>query len=128
MHRKMVEIDKILDNKPTAANVRRLAELRIRNILCFRELQFFNACGKWKNKHPLLSQYSLRSELVRLRKNDPKEFMKRYFNANYNISRYQSFLNRKKINENERRKWQKQLEKHQEHCELFKEVMLNENS
>lgn len=122
----MVEIDSIIDIKPTADQVRMLAELRNRNILCLRELQLFNASGKWKNKHPLLKQYSLRSKLKELKSAKPDQFLQDFARADYNINRYKSYLNRKNAKPEDREKWQAQLKKHQERCEVFKEVMKDE--
>jgi len=121
----MVETDRILDEKPTADNVKQLAELRIRNILCFRELQLFNAAGKWLNKHPLLSQYSYRNELLEMRRQYPDKFLKQYSKTDYNVSRYQSYLNRKNISDEDKEKWTNQLTKHQERLQIFLEVMRN---
>lgn len=122
----MVEIDNILDINPTTDSVRQLAELRIRNILCFRELQSFNDKGKFLNKHPLLKQYSYRSKMIELKNNKSYEFLKEYSRTEDNIKRYRSYLNRKNISEDDRTKWENQLKKHQERLQVIKEVMKNE--
>ena len=41
----MRELDAELDNKPTVEAVKRIVELRIRNILVFRELAEYNNKG-----------------------------------------------------------------------------------
>ena len=45
----MAVLDTELENNPTDAKVARMAELRIRNLLCFSELQSFNDTGQWRN-------------------------------------------------------------------------------
>ncbi len=119
----MVELDHILDERPAKDHVKELAELRIKNILCLRELQLFNSKGKWLNKHPLLSQYSYRNELINLKKTDPEKFLKEFSKTDYNISRYQSYLNREKASKEDKEKWQAQLNKHIGRSQVFKEVM-----
>jgi hypothetical protein len=58
--------------------VRDLAELRIRNLLCFSELRSYNDTAKFLFRHPLLVHLSERYALeAKLRKN-PEEFLQEY--------------------------------------------------
>ena len=44
----MKQLDEQLDKKPTTQAVIDMAELRIRNLLAFEELQSFNDTGKFR--------------------------------------------------------------------------------
>ncbi len=77
----MSVIDRLLDTLPTEDLVEELAELRIRNLLCFEELEAFNNTGKFVFKHPLVQQYSLHATLTDLLRNDPDKFLKEYRNT-----------------------------------------------
>ena len=58
----MKQLDELLETKPTEEAVKEMAELRIRNLQAFDELQSFNDTGKFLCKHPLLAG---RSEISR---------------------------------------------------------------
>jgi hypothetical protein len=122
----MLDIDKALETNPTPELVTELAELRIKNLICFSELETYNNTGKFKGRHPLLKHFTIRHILIKLKKEDPNRFLDDFSLCKDNIKRYSSFLKRKKISEKERENWQKQLNKHTERLELMKEVMSNE--
>ena len=122
----MVVLDKELDTKPTDAAVARLAELRIRNLLCFSELQSFNDTGRWRNKHPFLSHQSERSKLEELKRKNPEAFLRKYANCRDNIKRYTSFL--KNESRTTRRETDMQnLSRYRELESIFKDI-INENN
>jgi len=118
----MYELDKELEKNPEPHDIIEMAELGIRNRLCFIELESFNKTGKFLYKHPLIKKDSLRTELMNMIRRDPKEFLDEYKNVSNNITRYQSFMNKKKAKPEEKNKWQKQLEKHTEKLSLMTEI------
>ena len=91
----MKELDETVETEPTAAAVAELAELRIRNLKCFDELQSFNDNGKWLNLHPLLQGKSGIAELRSLLQHDPDEFLRLQRCCADSVRRYQSYLKRK---------------------------------
>lgn len=119
---RMLELDKLLDTEPTTEYVTEMAETRIRNLQCVRELQNFNDKGKFVNKHPLLNTYSLRGELQELLSNNPVEFLNQYANTRENVKRYKSRLNSPK-RADKRDSDQLNLNKHQEKEKVMKEVL-----
>jgi hypothetical protein len=123
----MVIIDAELDKSPTPDLVSELAELRIRNLLCFSELETLNNTGKFRGKHPLIKFFSVRQLLAKLRKDDPEQFLYDFSTCRDNVKRYSSFLKRKEITDDQRKKWEKQHDKHSSRLELMKEVMSNES-
>lgn len=120
----MKVLDALLDTKPTAKAVMDLAELRIRNLLCFRELQSFNDSGKWLQKHPLIVHRSTYARLEEMFILNHTRFMEEYNRCCYNISRYESYLrNEKRI---DRRDTDKALlQKHTETKTVFESVIEN---
>jgi hypothetical protein len=92
----MVELDRLIDQEPSSDKVSGLAELRIRNLQCFSELQTYNDTGKFRLEHPLIRQYSIRYELQAMLKRNPEQFLEEYRNVSNNVARYKSFLNRDK--------------------------------
>lgn len=101
-----------------------MAEIRIRNLLAFEELEYYNDTGKWRYKHPLVKNKSERSQLEELFRTNPQEFLRQYTNCSNNISRYSSYI------KNPKRKDKKQTDKHhlrrhQEREALFKSVLEN---
>lgn len=116
-------LEKELDENPTPSAIIEMAELSVRHLLCFRELEAFNNTGKFLYKHPLILKNTERSRLIELLKRDPKLFLDEYGNVRNNVSRYQSFLNKKKVNPSERDKWQKQLDKHAEKLDLMSQIL-----
>ena len=116
--RKMKQLDELLETKPTAQAVAEMAELRIRNLQAFAELQSFNDTGKFLCKHPILFG---RSEIAQLIK-----FLRRHKNVLDNIKRYKSFVKRKDRKE-KRDADKRNLEKYQEKERLFKMVLEQQN-
>lgn len=122
----MKQLDEQLETKPTAQAVADMAELRIRNLQAFAELQSFNDTGKFICKHPLLFGRSEIAQLIKLLKADPAEFLRQHKNVLDNIKRYRAYL--KRTERKNRRKQDKQnLEKHQERERLFKMVLERNN-
>lgn len=123
----MKQLDEQLETKPTAQAVADMAELRIRNLQAFAELQSFNDTGKFICKHPLLFGRSEIAQLIKLLKADPAEFLRQHKNVLDNIKRYRAYL--KRTERKNRRKQDKQnLEKHQERERLFKMVLEQHSS
>lgn len=123
----MLELDKILDNTPTAKDVMRMAELRIRNLQAFSELQSFNDSGKWRYKHPLIIHMSERFQLEELRRRNPEQFLKEYANCSHNVKRYKSYIKNEK-RKDKRKQDKENLSKHAERQTLFENILSeNEN-
>jgi hypothetical protein len=123
----MCELDKALEVEPSASRIIEIVELGIRNRICFRELEYFNKAGRFLYEHPLIQKNTLRSTLVALMKSDPQAFLEDHKNVSNNVSRYKSFLNRKKAKETDKKKWQTQLNKHTEKLALMAEIMQEMN-
>ena len=89
--------DRLLQLREALAHplVAELAELRIRNLKCFDELQSFNDNGKWLNRNPLLQGKSEIAELRSLLQHDPDEFLRLQRCCADSVRRYQSYLKRK---------------------------------
>lgn len=123
----MMVLDAELENKPTDAKVARMAELRIRNLICFSELQSFNDVGQWKNKHPFVVHQSERSKLEELKRRDPESFLRKYTNCSYNIKRYKSYL-RNNTRTDKRESDRKNLIRYRELETVFKAIISNETN
>lgn len=119
----MAELDKKLDKRPSEKDIAAMAELRIRNNICFNELKSFNNHGKFLCEHPLLRQFSQRQSLTDLLKRNPAEFLEEYKLTSNNVARYQSFLKRETDNKQQREAWSTQLKKHQDMLELFTDIL-----
>ena len=117
--RKMKKLDEVLDKKPKANDVAQMAELRIRNLLAFDELQSYNDTGKFLYKHPLLKGKSEFDELVKLFRTDSTEFLHKHKNVLDNIKRYKSYLKRKD-RKDRRSSDRENLHRHQECERMFK--------
>ena len=124
--RKMKQLDEQLETNPTAQAVADMAELRIRNLQAFAELQSFNDAGKFLCKHPRLFGRSEIARLIRLLKADPAEFLRQHKNVLDNIKRYRSYIKRHD-RKNRRDTDRKNLERHQERERLFKMVLEQQN-
>ena len=121
-YHKMKQLDEILEKKPTPAAVAGMAEVRIRNLQAFAELQSFNDKGKFLCKHPILFGRSEIAQLIRLLKADPAEFLRQHKNVLDNIKRYRAYLKRK--DRTDKRSQDKQnLERHQDKERLFRLVL-----
>ena len=119
---KMKQLDELLETKPTAQAVAEMAELRIRNLQAFAELQSFNDTGKFLCKHPILFGRSEIAQLIKLLRTDPAEFLRQHKNVLDNIKRYKSFVKRKDRKE-KREADKRNLEKYQEKERLFRMVL-----
>ena len=123
----MLELDKVLDGKPTEKDVVRMAELRIRNLLGFSELQLYNDSGTWRYKHPLIVHMSERFALEELKRRNPERFLKEYANCAHNIKRYKSYL-KNKSRSDKHKSDKKNLKKHQDRHTIFEDIIANENN
>jgi hypothetical protein len=121
-YRKMKQLDELLEKERNAQAVADMAELRIRNLQAFAELQSFNDTGKFLCKHPLLFGRSEIAELMKLLKADPAEFLRQHKNVLDNIKRYKSFVKRKDRKE-KRDADKRNLERYQEKERLFRMVL-----
>lgn len=123
----MVALDKVIDDTPTSRDIARLAELRIRNLQAFSELQAYNDSGKWRYKHPLIIHMSERFQLEELRRRNPEQFLKEYANCSHNVKRYKSYI--KNDNRADRHIQDKEnLAKHIERQTLFENILSDENN
>ena len=122
----MKVLDTELDNSPTENSVRGMAELRIRNLLCYRELKARDDGGKYENIRPFLVRREEVAELRRLWNSDREEFMREYTNCRTNARRYRALLKRDNIADPEKEKYMTLLMKHQERELIFKEIYGNE--
>lgn len=125
-YRKMKQLDELLEKERKAQAVADMAELRIRNLQAFAELQSFNDTGKFICKHPLLFGRSEIAELMKLLKADPAEFLRQHKNVLDNIKRYRSYIKRTD-RKNRRTDDLKNLERHREREKLFKMVLEQQN-
>lgn len=121
-YRKMKQLDELLEKERNAQAVADMAELRIRNLQAFAELQSFNDTGKFLCKHPLLFGRSEIAELMKLLKADPAEFLRQHKNVLDNIKRYKSFVKRKDRKE-KREADKRNLKRYQEKERLFRMVL-----
>ena len=124
--RKMKQLDELLEKKRNAQAVADMAELRIRNLQAFAELQSFNNTGKFLCKHPLLFGRSEIAQLIKLLRTDPAEFLRQHKNVLDNIKRYRSYIKRTD-RKNRRADDLKNLERHREREKLFKMVLEQQN-
>lgn len=123
----MREIDAVIDSKASKSLVKELAELRIRNLLCFRELEALNNTGKFLYKHPLIRNYSERVQLESMFREDPGRFLDEFSNARENVKRYSSFLKNKKRSQEQKEKDRQNLDKHKERKQLFIDITKQNN-
>nr|DAW70912.1 MAG TPA: hypothetical protein [Caudoviricetes sp.] len=124
--RKMKQLDELLETKPTAQAVAEMAELRIRNLQAFAELQALNDTGKFLCKHPILFGRSEIAQLIKLLRTDPAEFLRQHKNVLDNIKRYKSFVKRKDRKE-KREADKRNLERYHEKERLFRMVLEQQN-
>lgn len=124
----MKVLDSRLDDTPDADSVKEMVELRIRNLLCFRELQSLNDTGKFENIHPFLVHRAALAELEELWKSDRDKFINEYSNCKTNIRRYKSILGKKGISEDDTEKYTTLLLKHRERETIFKKILNNGQS
>ncbi len=114
--RRLLDLEKKLDDSPTAQMVAEYVELSIRNRQCREELTAFNNRGKFLNEHPILKTEDLYKEMTELLLSNPDEFMNRLTNVKQNIARYKSWMKNKKrqkdlqSNKTHLEHWQNKLE------------------
>jgi len=128
-HRKMLQLDEVLDAEPTERDVKEMAELRIRNLLAFDELQSFNDNAFFLYKHPLIKNNSERMELEALLRSNPDEFLRKHRCALDNVRRYEAYI-RKADRKKKRASDRLLLEKHRERAAIFKTILeskMNQN-
>lgn len=125
-YRKMKQLDELLEKERNAQAVADMAELRIRNLQAFAELQSFNNTGKFLCNHPLLFGRSEIAQLIKLLRTDPAEFLRQHKNVLDNIKRYRSYIKRTD-RKNRRADDLKNLERHREREKLFKMVLEQQN-
>ena len=121
-YRTLKKLNEELDQKPTPALVREVAELRIRNNLAFRELEAFNNTGSFLYRHPLIVNHSERVRLQKLMEDDPEAFHKEFASCQANIARYSSYAKSDKRTEEQRKKDREHLKKHRDREAIFKEI------
>lgn len=123
----MKVLDERLDNNPTANDVKELAELRIQNLLCFKELQSLNDIGKFCNEHPYLKNKLDYEELLTLWSTDREKFISSYENCKNNIRRYNGRYNRKTATEAEKEDALQKKQRHIQREAIFKKILANDN-
>ncbi|MEG1648440.1 MAG: hypothetical protein RR277_00965 [Rikenellaceae bacterium] len=96
----MKVIDATLDDSPNIDAIRSLVELRIRNLQCFRELDFFCRNQKFKGLHPVVIHTRQFEELSKLWIIDRDEFYRRHYCCKNNIRRYRGRISQKGIPDN----------------------------
>lgn len=119
----MVEIDKIIDDKPTINKIKEIAELRIRNLQAFRELETYNNTGKFLNRHPLVTHFSMRAQLEKMLKENTDAFLKEYHDVYENVKRYSSFVKSTNRSPEQKEKDKANLKKHTEREALMKDIL-----
>lgn len=91
----MKVLDATLDDNPTIDSIKSIVELRIRNLLCFRELDFFCRNQKFKGLHPVVIHSRQFEELSKLWIVDRDEFYRRHYCCKNNIHRYNGRISSK---------------------------------
>lgn len=121
----MKVLDKELDENPTSNAVKKMVELRIQNLQCFRELRNYNDSGKWLYIHPLIRNKSEYQQLQQLRRKDPQEFLRQYALTESNIKRYKSYV-KSPSREDKRKSDKLNLKVHEERAKIFKNILESE--
>jgi len=119
----MKGIDAVIDQAPTKQMVKELADLRIRNLDCFRELQALNDTGAFLYIHPLITHYSLRAKLENTLKTNPEEFLNNHHGAKENVKRYSSYLKSTKRTAEQKKNDRENLTKWREELDIYKEIL-----
>ena len=121
-HRHMQQLSKQLDEAPSEAAVKELAELRIRNLQAFAELRSLSDKGHFLFKHILLTGRTELAELSQLYRRNPEEFLHQHKLTADNVRRYRSYLNSPK-RADRRDRDQSQLDYYERRKRLFLEVI-----
>lgn len=119
-------LDAKIDNAPNETDIKELAELRIRNLLCFSELKNLNDTGRLLNKHPILKHDIEYEQLLTLWINNKDGFIQQYENCRNNIRRYSARLKKADISADDATDALQSLERHQERAIIFKKILSNE--
>lgn len=122
----MKVLDESLDDDTTPERVASLAELRIQNLLCFRELKSLNDAGDFEYRHPYLKNQKDYDELISLWKSDREQFIRSYQNCRNNIDRYNGRANRKGATEKEIEDALVKKQQFEERAVIFKKILTNE--
>jgi hypothetical protein len=127
--RKMKTLDAEIDDHPTKTKIRDLAELRIRNLQAFRELEELNENGRFLNIHPLVKQYSLHQELKDLLKRNPSQFLEEYGKCREYVKRYKSYCKneKRKKDPDTHKNDQRNLKKYDERRVLMEKILSEQN-
>lgn len=126
--RQMKVLDERLDTAPTDSDVKEMAELRIQNLLCFRELQSLNDNGVFLNEHPYLKNKADYEELLLLWSSDRDKFIRQYENCRNNIRRYTGRINRKGATDEEVEEARQLKTRHEQRATIFKKILSNANT
>lgn len=124
----MKVLDERLDTNPTDSDVKEMAELRIQNLLCFRELQSLNDRGVFLNEHPYLKNKAAYEELLALWNSDRDRFIRQYENCRNNIRRYTGRMNRIGASEKEIEEARFHKIRHEQRAAIFKKILSNANT
>jgi hypothetical protein len=126
--RQLVEMDQVIDKKPTVELVAKIVETRIRNLQAFRELKEYNDKGVFVNRHPLVVRYSARQKYKMLLRGNPDRFLETYANVRENVKRYKSYLNNKKRSKDQHKNDKNNLFKYEQREALLKEILTEDRS
>ena len=91
--------------------------------LCFSELRQFDRKSVFLGKHPFIAQHSERDRLKQLLSQDPVAFTEEMHRVRMNISRYQSHLNSKKFDAQQKEREQANLDKYTETLAMYEEIL-----
>lgn len=111
LHRDLLRLDRTLDEAPTPEKIAEMVQKSVRNRMCFDELHSFNNTGRFLGRHPFVRTDDEMSRLKELLLTSPEDFMGEYRNAGMNVSRYQTYLNRKGLSEEKKARYGQLLEK-----------------
>ena len=98
-----------------------MAQARIRNLNCFRELQHFNDTGQWKGVHSFVVYKSDREKIEELFNTDSDSFLDGYHSCKENVKRYTSYIRNNKHPE-KLANFKQRLEEHSARLTIFKQV------
>lgn len=127
-YRQMKVLDERLDTAPTDSDVKEMAELRIQNLLCFRELQSLNDRGVFLNEHPYLKNRADYEELLALWNSDRDRFIRQYENCRNNIRRYTGRMNRPGATAEAIEEARRHKTRHEQRAAIFKKILSHANT
>jgi len=94
--------------------------------LAFDELKSFQETGSFLYRHPLIVRFSLRAELLDLKRRDPESFLNKFADARDNVKRYKSFLNSKTRTDEQKALDRENLKKHEGRVDIFADILKEE--